>query len=416
MTQTAIAEKGMPKRWRVMIWALTALFLCYVDRIIISLAIIDMKPEFGWDDSAKGTILSAFFVGYLIMQVLGGLLANRFGGRNVFLWAVIIWSVFTVATPFAAYSSFSLLVLTRLLVGLGEGAAYPAVYSLIGRWMRKDEATRSIAFMGAASTLGTIFALIVAGLMIKSYGWESVFYVFGSLGFVWAIFWLRKVPSMPIISEDRISDHVGTSKSKTPWKILFTHPAVLCLYAITMASSMISFTLVTWMPSFYVDTFELTIAQASLLTLPPVIVLMFTSIAAGVTGDSLIKRGVSVLKVRKGLTYFGFTFSALFLVLLTQVDSVVPAVVCLSLSFGALGVAAPGFSAIPAELMPRHGEVLYGFISGAGSLASIPVIKMTGVLLDRTGSYNTTFMIMVAGAAIGLLIFGIFASNDPIYE
>ena len=86
------------KRWSVLIWALVALLLCYIDRIIISLAIIEMKPEFGWDDSAKGTILSAFFVGYLVMQVLGGLLANKFGGRNVFLWAVLIWSAFTIAT------------------------------------------------------------------------------------------------------------------------------------------------------------------------------------------------------------------------------------------------------------------------------------------------------------------------------
>ena len=157
-----------------MIWALVALLLCYIDRIIISLAIIEMKPEFGWDDSAKGTILSAFFVGYLVMQVLGGLLANKFGGRNVFLWAVLIWSAFTIATPFAAYSSFSMLVFARFIVGFGEGAAFPAVYSLIGNWMRKDEVTRSIGFMSAASTIGTIVALIVAGLMIKSYGWTSV--------------------------------------------------------------------------------------------------------------------------------------------------------------------------------------------------------------------------------------------------
>mgnify|MGYP000377123419 FL=1 len=297
------------KRWSVLIWALVALLLCYIDRIIISLAIIEMKPEFGWDDSAKGTILSAFFVGYLVMQVLGGLLANKFGGRNVFLWAVLIWSAFTIATPFAAYSSFSMLVFARFIVGFGEGAAFPAVYSLIGNWMRKDEVTRSIGFMSAASTIGTIFALIVAGLMIKSYGWTSVFYIFGSLGFVWALFWFWKVPKKAIISEDRLQDLVSSPKSAIPWKILLTHPAVLCLYAVAMAGAMISYTLVTWMPSFYVDTFKLSIAQASFYTLPPVVVITFTSIAAGVIGDSLIKRGTDLLKVRKGLTYFGFFFS-----------------------------------------------------------------------------------------------------------
>lgn len=415
MTEIAMAQKGIPKRYAMMGWALTALFLCYIDRVIISLAAITMKTELDWTDTSKGLILSSFFVGYLIMQVLGGLLANRYGGRNVFLWAVLIWSVFTILTPPAAYVSFSTLVFVRFMVGLGEGAAFPAVYGLINAWMRKDEVSSSIGFMTASTTAGTIFALLVAGKLIAIYGWPSVFYLFGGLGFVWAIFWLWKIPSRAISPEDRLED-VKKAKPPTPWKLLLTHPSVLCLYVIAMAGAMISYTLVTWMPSYFADTFGMTTAEAGFFSLFPFITITFTTIGAGIVGDRLIKKGVATIKVRKGLTYVGFITSAIFLVALTFVSGQWIAVLCLSISFAALGVAVPGYSVIPAELLPRHGEVLYGFVAGCGTLASIPTIALTGVILDKTGSYDQMFLMMVAGSVIGLIVFALFAGNDPIYE
>ena len=409
------STQGIPLRFTMMGWALTALLLCYIDRIIISLAVIGMKPEFGWDDSAKGSILASFFVGYLVMQVLGGIAANRFGGRNVFLWSVIIWSVFTVLTPLAAYSSFTMLLIARFMVGFGEGTAFPAVYSLISQWMCKDEVSTSIGYMTAATSVGTIFALLVAGIIIKAYGWPSVFYLFGALGFIWAIFWVWKIPGKAVTPADRLED-AKIMKRSIPWKLLLTHPSIVCLYAVAMAGAMISYTLVTWMPSYFADTFSLSTAQAGLYTLIPFIMITFTTIGAGIIGDKFIKGGTPTLKVRKRLTYFGFVFSGISLVVLTQISGLWPAILCLSLAFAALGIAVPGYSAIPSEIMPKHGDILYGFLAGAGSLASIPTIKLTGVLLGRTGSYDQTFLIMATGSFIGLIFFAIFARNDPIYQ
>ena len=107
-----------PKRYVMMSWLLVALLLCYIDRVLMSLAAIEMQKEFGWSDSGKGLVLSSFFVGYLIMQILGGIVSNRFGGRNTFLLAVILWSLFTTLTPLAssaaAVASPKGAVITRL--------------------------------------------------------------------------------------------------------------------------------------------------------------------------------------------------------------------------------------------------------------------------------------------------------------
>lgn len=416
MTDQAVPQKRFPKRFSMMIWALTALFLCYIDRVLISLAAIEMKGELGWSDTDKGLVLSSFFIGYLIMQILGGILANRFGGRNVFFGAVMIWSAFTMLTPPAAEMSFSALIFARFMVGFGEGAAYPAVYGLINGWMRKDEVSSSIGFMGAASTAGTIFALLVAGKIIALYGWPSVFYLFGGLGFLWGIFWMWKIPSRPIPAEESSIPETDIVKPPLPWKLLLTHPAVLSLYVITMAGAMISFTLVTWMPSYFADTFGMSTAQAGVYSLMPFVMITFSTSGAGIFADWLIRRGVPTLKVRKSLTYAGFIVSALSLAAITLTSGQIAAVICITISLGALGIAVPGYSAIPAELLPRHGEILYGFMAGAGSLASTVVIALTGYILDKTGSYDQMFLIMVGGSVVGLIVFGIFARNDPIYE
>ncbi len=94
--------RAWPQRYTMMSLLLGALLLCYIERTIISLAVIEMQREFGWSDSQKGYVLSVFSAGYLVTQLLGGLLSNRFGGRNLYLVAVFAWSLVTVLTPASA--------------------------------------------------------------------------------------------------------------------------------------------------------------------------------------------------------------------------------------------------------------------------------------------------------------------------
>ena len=95
-----------------------ATFVCYIDRVNISVAIIPMAEEFKWDLETQGIILSSFYVGYMIMQVLGGFLADRFGGKIVLGLGVLIWSFFTIVTPWAAFSGMLGLLIARIGMGL----------------------------------------------------------------------------------------------------------------------------------------------------------------------------------------------------------------------------------------------------------------------------------------------------------
>src|ERR1700722_9090188 len=185
------------RRYRVMGMCFLAAFICYIDRVNISVAILAMHEHFGWSTATKGWVLSSFFVGYTLFQIPGGWLANRFGGKWVLGAAVLWWSLFTLLTPAAAFASLPLLIAARIAMGLGEGTMFPAAYGLFRHWIPTFERSRAVALLLSGVPLGTLFALTATGKLVTRYGWASVFYVFGGVGLLWAAMWFSLIPSHP---------------------------------------------------------------------------------------------------------------------------------------------------------------------------------------------------------------------------
>ena len=405
----------MQRRYTMMLFLMLALFLCYVDRVLISLAAVDMQKELGWSDTGKGLVFSAFFIGYFAMQVGSGILSRIYGGRNVLLAAVLLWSLFTVLTPPAAYASFAILIFARFMLGFGEGAAYPAAYNLVYGWMKKSEISRSLTLATAASTLGTVFAFLVVGKLIGIYGWQWVFYFFGSLGAVWAVFWIRYIPARPGGDGSGIRESViaGKGRLNIPWKIIFTRAPSLALFYIAACFWGVIFPLASWLPSYYVDTFQVSLAQAGIYSVLPWLVVSVCTILAGILADRLLERGTEKIRVRKGFIGVSTGGAAISLVLLMNAPSVVSAIIYVSLVFAFIGIIVPGFAPNAADILPDHGEVLYGFLAATGSLSGAVVTALIGMLLDKTGDYESVFLLMAALSFSGLLVFQLFGKAEP---
>ena len=91
-----------PRRFTLVGLCFCSTFICYIDRVNISVAILPMAQEYGWNQTTQGVVLSSFFYGYLATQIFGGWLADRYGGKVVLGWGVLLWSFFTLVTPPAA--------------------------------------------------------------------------------------------------------------------------------------------------------------------------------------------------------------------------------------------------------------------------------------------------------------------------
>lgn len=234
----AINPSLWPERFRVVFLCFLSFVICNCDRINISVAILPMAKYYGWSQTTVGIIQSAFFWGYVLTQIPGGYFADKYGGKQVLALGVVVWSAMTLLTPLAASTNIGVLLLARALLGVGEGVAMPAMNNMISKWVPEAERSRSLSLTYSGMYLGSVIGLLLCPAFIVSFGWQSVFYIFGGLGFFWWVAWQFLTKSTPdestTISEKEkayISINIPKERFKptiptgVPWNLLFSKKA-----------------------------------------------------------------------------------------------------------------------------------------------------------------------------------------------
>ena len=422
----------MPIRFKVIFYSFLAVFICYIDRVNISVAIIPMQNQFGWSESQVGLILGSFYAGYMVSMTLGGYLADKYGGKKVLGYGLLLWSFFTVITPAFAYSGLWLLILIRVLMGLGEGITFPSWHAIYARWIPFNERTRSIAITNSGISVGTVFGYIVAAIIISRYSWEWVFYSFGILGIFWYFFWQRNVTSYPedhkSISSEELDYIIKEAPSKeTPPKIplskLIKNQPFLAIAIATFCNNWALYTFLSYLPRYVNDPLstgglgiELDSSLFIYLILIPSVVSVFALLFGGVLADSLIKRGFKVITVRKTVNTIGFFGSSIFLILIPFQDSLVNILVLLCLVNTCSGICQGGFGVNHADLGPKYTGSLVRMAGSIGMIAAILSPIAAGYVLEFSNSWNLIFYVCSGILVMGGLYYLIFASAEKQFD
>ena len=407
----------IPYRFKVIFLSFIAVFICYIDRVNISVAIIPMQEQFGWSELEVGIVLGTFYVGYMISMTLGGYLADKYGGKKVLGYALIIWSLFTIVTPFFAYSGLWWLIFIRILLGLGEGVTFPAWHSIYARWIPFNERTRAVGFTNSGIAAGTVFGYVVAAVIITNYSWEWVFYTFGVMGIFWYFFWQRTVTSYPEDNKNLSNNELQLIKAEAPsnstppsiplLKLIKNWP-FLAIAVATFCNNWALFTFISYLPKFV----NAPIAEGGMgidlgsnafiySLLMPSLVAMFALILGGYIADSFIKKGYKVINVRKTVNSIGFFGSAIFLYLISLQDALFNAIFLLCLIQVCSGICAGGFGVNHADLGPKYTGTLVGISGSIGMIAAIFSPMVAGLVLELTSSWDVIFYI-----CSGILVFG----------
>ncbi len=422
----------VPYRFKVVLLSFLAVFICYIDRVNISVAIIPMQDQFGWSESQVGLILGSFYFGYMITMILGGYLADKYGGKKVLGYALLIWSLFTIITPFFAYQGLWWLILIRILMGLGEGVTFPSWHAIYARWIPFEERTRAVGFTNSGIAAGTLFGFAVTALIIANYSWELVFYSFGLLGFFWYFFWNKMVTSFPennkFLSEEELH-HIkieAPSKESAPTvpllKLIRNGPFMAIAFA-TFCNNWSLYTFLSYLPK-YVNA---PVVQGGMgidlgsnifiySILIPSLVSIFSLILGGYLADGLIKKGYGILKVRKSVNSIGFFGSALFLYLISLEDSLINVVILLCLINICSGICAGGFGVNHADLGPKYTGSLVGIAGSIGMIAAILSPIVAGYILESTNSWSSIFNVCTIVLLLGGIFYLFFASVDKQFD
>ena len=407
----------IPYRFKVIFLSFIAVFICYIDRVNISVAIIPMQEQFGWSELQVGIVLGTFYVGYMISMTLGGYLADKYGGKKVLGYALIIWSLFTIITPFFAYSGLWWLIFIRILLGLGEGVTFPAWHSIYARWIPFNERTRAVGFTNSGIAAGTVFGYVVAAIIIANYSWEWVFYSFGLMGIFWYFFWQRIVTSYPEDNKNLSNNELQLIKAEAPsnstppsipfLKLIKNWP-FLAIAVATFCNNWALFTFISYLPKFInapiadggmgIDLGSSAFIYSLLM---PSLVAMFSLILGGYISDSFIKKGYKVIYVRKTVNSIGFFGSAIFLYLISLQDTLFNAIFLLCLIQLCTGICAGGFGVNHADLGPKYTGTLVGISGSIGMIAAIFSPMVAGLVLEVTSSWDVIFYI-----CSGILVFG----------
>ena len=374
-------------RFRVIFLSFIAVFICYIDRVNISVAIIPMQKQFDWSESQVGIIMGSFYFGYMITMILGGYLADKYGGKKVLGYGLLIWSFFTIITPFFAYQGLWWIILIRILMGLGEGVTFPSWHAIYARWIPFKERTRAVAFTNSGIAAGTLFAYAIAALIIRNYSWEWVFYSFGFLGIFWYFFWNSSVTSFPEDNKNLSKDELNLILTEAPSKIsassiplfkLLKNSPFMAITVATFCNNWTLYTFLSYLPKYVNAPIEqggMGVELGSNIFIYsiviPCLVAMFALILGGLLADGLIKKGYEVLKVRKTVNSIGFFGSAILLYFISFQDSLINALVLLCLINVCSGICAGGFGVNHADLGPKYTGSLVGISGSIGMIAAI---------------------------------------------
>jgi len=288
-----------------------AIGICYADRANIADAIIPMSQELGWSASQQGVLLSSFFLGYGVTQILGGKLADRHGGKSLLASSVLIWSLATLATPTSARTGLGTLIATRILLGAGEGPAFPAVHAMISRAVPPSRQSTAVGAVTAASYLGSLAAFSICPYLITTRSWEAVFELFGSLGLVFLPLWLAfpaefldETPAASLDSNDRsavlptgrtwqdtapATDELlgGGERNDTYLEVreLLAKREVLAIVVAQYTQSWGLYGLLNWLPTYIEHEFRVPVSSMASFTALPYLLQGAVGLASGVVAD-----------------------------------------------------------------------------------------------------------------------------------
>jgi len=414
-----------PRRHLVVFLAFLSVFVCYIDRVNISVAIIPMAEDLGWSLGTQGTVLSSFFVGYLLLQIVGGRLADRFGGKVVLGAGVLLWSLFTILTPPAAWMGFTVLLLVRVGMGMGEAVTFPSIYSLFSKWVPLSERSRSVGLVNSGIPFGTVFALIVTPIIVQKMGWEWAFYLFGAVGVLWFLFWQVSVTARPqehaAVSSSELAvieeTNAYVENADTPKLTEFLKSgAVWAIIVAHFCNNWSLYVLLSWLPTFVNKGLGVDYASVGWFTMIPHIASFIFLNIAGNVADWLIRSGIDVGRVRKIMQTIGFGSIATALAIVGEVESAWMAIAIMTVGNALGAFVVGGFVVNHMDIAPRHAGTLMGITNTAGTIPGIIGVAVSGYILEMTGSWALVFQVASGVTLVGLVAFLLFSRGRKIFD
>ncbi|QBR02813.1 MFS transporter [Paraburkholderia pallida] len=395
---------------RVLLLLCAMYLITYVDRVNVSTAASQFAAELHLSHTEVGIVFSAFAYPYLLFQIIGGWVGDRFGPRRTLAICAVIWAGATVLTGLA--SGFASMIVARLLLGLGEGATFPTATRAMSNWMPANRRGFAQGTTHAASRIGNAIAPpLIVWLMLMS-GWRGAFIVTGVASFIWAVLWIwyfrddpRAHPRITAAECEGLERFSGAKeRAPVPWRRLVARMSPVT--AVYFCYGWVLWLFLGWIPQYFLHNYHMHLAKSALFASGVFFAGVLGDWLGGSVTDRILKKSRNLRLARNVMVGVCMLLTLLSLapILLAQNVTVTLAALCLSAGFFFNEMTIGPMWAVPMDIAPRHAGTASGIMNTGSAAAAIVSPVVGGWLIDRTGNWNLPFTVSMAIMALGIVL------------
>lgn len=423
---------GPPGRVRYQIALILFLLttINYADRATLSITGNSIQHELGLSPVSMGIVFSAFGWAYVLAQIPGGLLLDRFGSRRVYCWSIALWSLCTLAQAFVgvfeAAGAIVALFLLRFLLGLTEAPSFPANARIVAAWFPAAERGTATAIFNSAQYFAVAVFAPLMGWITHIYGWHHVFVLMGVLGLAGAVLFRARVhapmesPFLSVAEREHIAaggalvemDSAArptARRGRPDWasiRPLLTSRMLIGIYIGQYAITALTYFFATWFPIYLVQQRGMSIVEAGFSAAVPALSGWVGGILGGIWSDRMLRAGHSLNISRKVPIFCGMALSVS-IVGCNFVESEILVVGLMALAFFGKGVAALGWVVI-ADAAPQERTGLAGGIFNAiGNIAGIVTPIGIGLIVAATGSFDLALVFVALHSLLAIASYAV---------
>ena len=409
-------------RYQILLMLFLVTTINYADRATLSIAGASIQDDLGISAVSLGYIFSAFGWAYVLGQIPGGWLLDRFGSKRVYAVGIFTWSLFTLLQAFvghfSAASAVILLFVLRAMVGLAEAPSFPGNARIVAAWFPSAERGTASAVFNSAQYFATVIFAPIMGWVTFTLGWQQVFFLMGALGIVFSGIWLvtiyspKQHPGINQAEFDHIQNNGGlvdmdsaSAKQAGPSLrhigTLLKNRMLLGVYLGQYCINAITYFFLTWFPVYLVKEHDMTILKAGFFASLPAICGFIGGILGGVLSDALLRKGYSLSVARKLPIVVGLLLSTSMLAC-NYVDAQWLIIGFMALAFFGKGLGALGWAVVADTSPKKIAGLSGGMFNTFGNFAAITTPIIIGYIVSATGSFEWALVYVAANAVVAV--------------
>ena len=381
--------------------------LTYVDRTNVSTASSIFQKDLHLNNTQVGLVFSAFAYPYLIFQIIGGWVGDRFGARLALTLCALIWGGATLLTGLAG--TLTAMLFARVLLGFGEGATFPTATRALCDWMPEGKRAFAQGITHSCARIGTALTPPVVAWLIVIGNWRLSFAVLGTVSIAWAVVWgfyfrdnpsdHRGVTSAELQELPRYVLRAEKKKSSVPWLALARRMSPVTLVYFCYGWTLWLY--LAWIPQFFQHSYKLDLKNSALFSAGVFFAGVLGNLVGGVLSDRVLVATGDRIKARRNLVVTGFLCSIASMTPILFMHNLTGAALCLSAAFFFSEFTIGPMWAIPMDIAPRFAGSASGLMNIGSALAAIVSPLIGGFVIDKTHNWELPFL-----GSIGLLLFG----------